>query len=123
MCAKNEKKFPAFVSKYNWNRKKPVILLTIPNREGCRCLEVKNVSELFKEKMSKHDGGIYCLNCLHSFRTENKLELHKKAFESKDFCNIVMPFEDSEIIELKQYVKSVYYLYRSWMFNRKNSWM
>ena len=34
-----------------------------------------------------------------------------------------MPFEDSEIIELNQYEKSVYYLYRSGMFNRKNSWM
>ena len=59
--------------------KKTVILLTIPNREGYRCLEVKNVSELFKGRMSKHDGGIYCLNCLYSFRTENKLESHKKS--------------------------------------------
>ena len=86
MCAKNEKKFPPFVSKYNWNRKKTVILLTILNREGYRYLEVKNVSELFKGKMSKHDGGIYCLNCIYSFRTENKLESYKKAFESKIFA-------------------------------------
>ena len=57
--------------------------------------------------------------------SEQKTNLNriKKAFESKDFCNIVMPFEDSEIIELNQYEKSVYYLYRSGMFNRKNSWM
>ena len=27
---------------------------------------------------SKHDGDFYYLNCLHFFRTKNKLESHKK---------------------------------------------
>ena len=31
---------------------------------------------------SKHDGGIYCLNCLHSFRT-NKLLMDIKSFTTK----------------------------------------
>ena len=56
--------------------------------------------------VSKHHGGIYCLNCLHSFKTENKLKSHKKVCESKDFCNIVMPSEDSKILEFNQYQKS-----------------
>ena len=37
--------------------------------------------------MSKHDGNFYCLNCLHSFATENKRGFHKKVCENKDFCN------------------------------------
>ena len=33
---------------------------------------------------SKHDGDFYCLNCLHSFRTKNNLESHRKVCENKD---------------------------------------
>ena len=34
-----------------------------------------------------------CVNCLHSFRTKNKLESHKKVCQNKDFFNIAMPFK------------------------------
>ena len=27
---------------------------------------------------SNHDRDYYCLNCFHSYRTENKLNVHKK---------------------------------------------
>ena len=39
---------------------------------------------------SKHKGDSYCLNCLHSFRTENKLKCYEKVCKNKDFCGIVM---------------------------------
>ena len=39
-------------------------------------LAVKKLSALFKGITSKHDGDFYCLNYLHSFRTENKLKNH-----------------------------------------------
>ena len=55
--------------------------------------------------MSKH-GDFYCLNCLHSFRIKNELELHKRACENKDFCNLIMPSEDSKILKFNQYQKS-----------------
>ena len=29
-----------------------------------------------------------------------------KVFENKDFCNILMPSEDTQILELNQYQKS-----------------
>ena len=45
------------------------------------------------------NGDFYCLNCLHSFRTKNKLESHKKVSENKDFCNFIMPSEDTKILE------------------------
>ena len=40
----------------------------------------------------------YCLNCFHSFATENKLELHKRACENKDFCNVNIPSDDTKIL-------------------------
>ena len=42
------------------------------------------------------------MNCLGSFRTKNKLELHKKVCENKDFCNLIIPSEDTKILEFNQ---------------------
>ena len=41
-------------------------------------LAVKNLSGLLRGITSNHKEGLYCLNCFHSYRTENKLESHKK---------------------------------------------
>ena len=30
----------------------------------------------------------YCLNCLHSFATKNKVESHEKVCKKKDSCEI-----------------------------------
>ena len=38
--------YPAYVSKYNSNYEKQVILLMIPNVKGWRCLAVKKLSAL-----------------------------------------------------------------------------
>ena len=45
----------------------------------------------------------YCLSCLYSFRTKNKLESHKKVYENKDFCSVIMPAKDIKILEFNQY--------------------
>ena len=45
-------------------------------------------------------------NCLHIFRTENKLKSREKVCKNKDFCGIVMPSEKDNILELNQYMKS-----------------
>ena len=42
-------------------------------------------------KRNKHLDDFYCLNCFHSFATENKLQSHKRVCERKDFCKIIMP--------------------------------
>ena len=44
--------------------------------------------------------AIYCLDCLHSLRTENKLKSHEKVCKNKDFCGIVLPSEKDKILEL-----------------------
>ena len=58
---------------------------------------------LLRRIASKHNGDYYCLNCLHSFRTKNKLESHIKVYENKDFCNVVMPSENTKTLEFNQY--------------------
>ena len=91
MYAKKENIYPAYVSKYNSNQEKQVFLLMIPNEEGWHYLAVKKLSASLRGITSKHHGDFYCLNCLHSFATERKLESNKKVCENKDFCNVIMP--------------------------------
>ena len=56
--------------------------------------------------MSKHQGDFYCLNCIHTFVTENEWESHKKVCENKACSKFVMPSEDTKILELNQYQES-----------------
>ena len=65
----------------------------------------KKLPALLKRIISKHHGDFYCLNCLHSFATENKRESHKKVCENKDYCKIIMSSEDTKILEFNQYQK------------------
>ena len=40
------------------------------------------------------------------FDNRKKLESHKKVCKNKDFCNVIMAFKDSKILEFIQYQKS-----------------
>ena len=55
---------------------------------------MRKLSALLKGITAKHHGDFCCLNCLHTFATENKRESHKKVCENKDFCNVVMPSKE-----------------------------
>ena len=72
MHAKNRKTYPAYVSKYNSNPEKQVILLMISNGEKWHYLAVKKLSALLRGITSTNNGNFYCLNCLHSFRTKKQ---------------------------------------------------
>ena len=50
----------------------------ISDGEKSHYLVVKNLSRLLRGITSTHKEGFYCLNCFHSYRTENKLEARKK---------------------------------------------
>ena len=63
----------------------------------------KKISSLLREITSKNKGDFYCVNCLYSFRTKNKLESHKKYVEIKIF---VVSSEANKILEFNQYLKS-----------------
>ena len=79
----------------------------IPNEEKKDELSCsKKLPALLYGTTSKHKGDFYCLDCIHSFRTENKLKSHEKVCKNKDFCGILMPSEKDEILEFNQYMKS-----------------
>ena len=60
----------------------------VPNeeKEGWHYLAVKKLSTLLRGITSTHHGDFYYLNCLHSFRTKNKLKSLEKVCKNKDFC-------------------------------------
>ena len=69
-------------------------------------MQYKKLSALLREITSKNNGDFYCLSWLHSFRTKNKIESHKKVCVNKDFCGAVIPSEDTKIFKFNQYQKS-----------------
>ena len=75
----------------------------ISDGEKWHYLAVKELSALLKEIADKHHGDFYCLNWFHSFATENKLQSHKRLCENEDFCSIIMPSENTKILEFHQY--------------------
>ena len=80
------------------------ILLTFQN--------IKRLSALLRGIPSKCNGDFYCFNCFYSFRTKNKLGSHKKVYRNKDSCNVIMPYENTKILDFSQYRKNIiYYLY------------
>ena len=68
----------AYKSKNNLTQKRQIILLMISDGQKWHYLVVKNLSGLLRGITSNHKEDFYCLNCFHSYRTENKLEAHKK---------------------------------------------
>ena len=79
----------------------------ISNGENWHYLAVKSLSRLLRGITSNHDGDYYCLNCFHSYRTENKLNAHKKVCENHDYCNIEMPSNDNNLINYNKGEKSL----------------
>ena len=92
----------AYKSKYNLVRDNQIISLMISNGENWHYLAVKSLSRLLRGITSNHDGDCYCLNCFHSYRTENKLNAHKKIRENNEYCNIEMPSPNNNLIKYNQ---------------------
>ena len=65
------------------------------------------MSALFRGITSNNNGDFYCLNCFHSFRTENKLKKQKKVCENHDYCYVEMPKEDNKILKYNHGEKSM----------------
>ena len=42
---------------------------------------------------------------LSFFCNRTKLQSHERVCENKEFCNIIMPSEDTKMLELSQYQK------------------
>ena len=53
----------------------------IPNGKGRHYLAVTKLPALLRAITSNHLGDFCCLNCLHSFATENKFKPHEKVLK------------------------------------------
>ena len=89
----------AYKSKHNLTREEQVILLMITNGEKWHYLAVKRLSGLLRGVTSNNNNDFYGLNCFYSRRTKNKLDLHKKVYENRDYCQVEMPNKDNNTIE------------------------
>ena len=61
---------------------------------------------IITQNIIENKGNFYCLNCLHSFRTENKLKCHEKVCKNIYFFGIVVPPENGNILEFNKCRKS-----------------
>ena len=68
-----------YKSKHNFKRENHVILLMITDCIKWHYLAVKNLSALVRGITSNHVGDFYCLNCLRSYSTKEKLKKHEKV--------------------------------------------
>ena len=84
------------LNKYNLVRDNQMILLMISNDENWHYLAVKSLSRLLRGITSKD-----------SYRTENKLNAHKKICENNEYCNIEMPSTNNKLIKYNQGDKSL----------------
>ena len=96
-----------YKSKYNLVRNNQIILLMITDGEKWHYIVAKILSKLLRGVRSNHDGDYYCLNYFRSYRTENKLNAHKKVCENHKYCNIEMPTDKNNIIKYGQGEKTL----------------
>ena len=70
-------------------------------------LALRSLQALFRGMSSNHNGEFYCLNCCHSYRTENRLKKHEKVFKNHDYCYVEMPKEHNKILKDRHGEKSL----------------
>ena len=66
---------------------------------------------------SNNNGNFFCLNCLHSIRTENKLQQHENACKDYEYFYIEMPKKDNKVSEYnhgKKSMKVLFIVYADW---------
>ena len=97
----------AYRSKNNLTQKRQITLLMISDGQKLHYLVVKNLSGLLRGIKSNDKEDFYCLNCFHSYRTENKLEAHKKICENHNHCHVEMPTKNNNIIKHNHGEKSM----------------
>ena len=68
---------------------------------------IKSISKLFRDTSSKQNGGVYCFNCLHSFRLSKALKNHQRVCNNHDYCKVVMPEEGKNILKHQFGTKSI----------------
>ena len=67
---------------------------------------IKSLSRLFRGITLRHCGD-FCLNCLHSFRTDNALKKHERLCDNNDYCNVEMPKQFNKTLKYNHGEKSL----------------
>ena len=121
----NEKTInPAYKSKYNRKRENQVVLLMIANGkkshytalksertdDGFNC-SIRSLPRLFRGITSNHNGDFFCLNCLHSFRTDNTLKRNERLCENNDYCRVEMPTQLNKTLKYNKSLKTPFVIY------------
>ena len=57
------------------------------------------MSALLRRITSSHVADFYCLNCLHSCRTKDKLKKHENVCENHGCCYTETSKEDNKILK------------------------
>ena len=56
---------------------------------------------------SNHNRDFYCLNCFHSYKTENKLKKQERILKDHDYCYVEMPNEYNKILKYNHGEESI----------------
>ena len=67
----------------------------------------KKLPALFRGITSNNNGDFYCINCLHLYRTENKLKKHENICKHHDYYYVEMPNEGNKILKYNHGEKSM----------------
>ena len=68
---------------------------------------IRSFSRLFRGITANHHGFFYCLNCLHSFRTDNALKRHERLCDNNDYCHLEMPIYGNKTLKYNHGEKSL----------------
>ena len=68
---------------------------------------IRSLSRLFREITGNNHRDFYCLNCLHSFRTDNALKRHERICENHDYCHLEMPTKANNTLKYNHGEKSL----------------
>ena len=134
LYTKKGKIYSVYALEHKSKCEKQVILLMISSREWWHYLAVKETTSIIKITYQHwwKKIAIFIVSIVFILLEKtNKLESQKKVCENKDFCNIVMPFEDTKILELNKYQKSdkaTFIIYSDFeclieKIDRKDCWM
>ena len=96
-------------SKYNRTRLNQVVALMINDGVTWHYLALKSIltsdghmrpiQSISRLCNKITTNNYYCLNCFHSYSTENKLKEHELVCEDHDHCEVVMPDDKNKILK------------------------
>ena len=67
----------------------------------------RSLPRLFRGIALNNHGDVYCLGCLHLFRTYNALKKHKRLCGNNDYCHAGIPTEDNKKLKHNHGEKSL----------------